>query len=55
MLPGSDFTALANNLNDFRGDFEQIARSRAESDAARAEQQRAESGAEQTAPDSAAT
>jgi NADH:ubiquinone reductase (H+-translocating) len=36
VLPGSDFTALTNSLGEFRGEFEQIARSRAESDAARA-------------------
>jgi NADH:ubiquinone reductase (H+-translocating) len=55
VLPGSDFTALADGLNDFRGQFEQIARSRAESDAARAEQQRTESGASVAAPDSTVT
>lgn len=32
VLPGSDFTALANGLGDFRTAFEQTARSRAESD-----------------------
>jgi NADH dehydrogenase len=37
VLPGSDFAALANSLNDFRGEFEQIAQSRAEADTARAE------------------
>jgi NADH:ubiquinone reductase (H+-translocating) len=36
VLPGSDFSALANSLTEFRGEFEQIARVRAESDAARA-------------------
>jgi NADH dehydrogenase len=36
VLPGSDFTALANSMGEFRGEFEQIARSRAESDTARA-------------------
>jgi NADH dehydrogenase len=55
VLPGSDFTALANSLGEFRGEFEQIARSRAESDATRAEQQQTESGATQAAPDSTVT
>jgi NADH:ubiquinone reductase (H+-translocating) len=36
VLPGSDFTALTNGLGELRDEFEQIARSRAESDAARA-------------------
>jgi NADH dehydrogenase len=35
VLPGSDFAALADGLSEFRGEFEQVARSRAESDAAR--------------------
>jgi NADH dehydrogenase len=35
VLPGSDFTALANSLGEFRGEFERIASGRAESDAAR--------------------
>jgi NADH dehydrogenase len=37
VLPGSDFTALTDSLNDFRGQFGQIAQSRAEADTARAE------------------
>jgi len=36
VLPGSDFSALADGLVEFRTEFEQIARLRAESDAARA-------------------
>ncbi len=36
VLPGSDFSALADGLAEFRSEFEQIARLRAESDAARA-------------------
>jgi NADH dehydrogenase len=36
VLPGSDFSALADSLTEFRSDFEEIARARAESDAARA-------------------
>jgi NADH dehydrogenase len=36
VLPGSDFSALADSLTEFRGEFEQIARARAEADAARA-------------------
>ena len=36
VLPGSDFSALAESLKEFRGEFEQIARARAESDQARA-------------------
>jgi NADH dehydrogenase len=36
VLPGSDFSALAGSLPEFRSGFEQIARMRAESDAARA-------------------
>jgi NADH dehydrogenase len=36
VLPGSDFSALADGLSEFRGAFEEIARRRAESDAARA-------------------
>jgi NADH dehydrogenase len=36
VLPGSDFSALAGSLPEFRSGFEQIARLRAESDAARA-------------------
>jgi NADH dehydrogenase len=35
VLPGSDFSALAGSLPEFRSGFEQIARLRAESDAAR--------------------
>ncbi len=35
VLPGSDFSALAESLTEFRSKFEQIARLRAESDAAR--------------------
>ena len=35
VLPGSDFAALAESLTEFRGEFEQIARARAESDEAR--------------------
>jgi len=36
VLPASDFSALADSLAEFRGGFEEIARSRAASDAARA-------------------
>jgi CRP-like cAMP-binding protein len=36
VLPGSDFSALADSLTEFRGEFEQIARARADADAARA-------------------
>jgi NADH:ubiquinone reductase (H+-translocating) len=36
VLPGSDFSALAEGLSEFRGEFEAIARARAQSDAARA-------------------
>jgi NADH:ubiquinone reductase (H+-translocating) len=36
VLPGADFAALADSLTEFRGEFEQIARSRAAADAARA-------------------
>jgi NADH:ubiquinone reductase (H+-translocating) len=36
VLPASDFSALAEGLGAFRGEFEAIARSRAESDATRA-------------------
>ncbi len=36
VLPGSDFSALAESLTEFRGEFEDMARTRAESDAARA-------------------
>jgi NADH:ubiquinone reductase (H+-translocating) len=36
VLPGSDFSALADSLTEFRSEFEEIARVRAESDAARA-------------------
>ncbi len=36
VLPGSDFSALADSLTEFRGEFEEIARVRAASDAARA-------------------
>jgi NADH dehydrogenase len=36
VLPGSDFSALADGLSEFRGEFEEIARARADSDAARA-------------------
>jgi NADH dehydrogenase len=36
VLPGSDFSALADGLSEFRGAFEEIARRRAASDAARA-------------------
>jgi NADH:ubiquinone reductase (H+-translocating) len=35
VLPGSDFSALADGLTEFRSEFEEIARRRAESDAAR--------------------
>jgi NADH dehydrogenase len=38
VLPGSDFSALADGLTEFRSEFEEIARRRAESDAARAAQ-----------------
>ena len=37
VLPGSDFSALAGGLPQFRSGFEEIAQRRAESDAARAE------------------
>jgi NADH dehydrogenase len=43
VLAGSDFSALADTLTEFRGQFEQIARSRSLQDAARA--QRPASGA----------
>jgi NADH:ubiquinone reductase (H+-translocating) len=43
VLPGSDFSALADTLTEFRGQFEQIASSRSLQDAARA--QRSASGA----------
>jgi len=36
VLPGSDFSALADTLSEFRSGFEQIARARAQADAARA-------------------
>ena len=36
VLPGSDFSALADSLSEFRSGFEAIARTRAEADAARA-------------------
>jgi NADH:ubiquinone reductase (H+-translocating) len=36
VLPGSDFSALADSLTEFRSEFEEIAHARAESDAARA-------------------
>jgi NADH dehydrogenase len=36
VLPASDFSALADGLSEFRGEFEAIARTRAQSDAARA-------------------
>ena len=36
VLPGSDFAALAESMSEFRGQFERIARARAEADAARA-------------------
>jgi NADH:ubiquinone reductase (H+-translocating) len=51
VLPGSDFTALANSLGEFRGEFEQIARSRAESDAARAGPEQAEPDLTRATPD----
>jgi hypothetical protein len=35
-LPGADFSALANGLSEFRGEFEQIARLRDEADAEQA-------------------
>lgn len=35
VLPGSDFSALAETLTEFRSEFEQIARARTEADAAR--------------------
>jgi NADH:ubiquinone reductase (H+-translocating) len=35
VLPGSDFSALTESMSEFRGQFEQIARARAEADAAR--------------------
>jgi NADH dehydrogenase len=43
VLPGSDFSALADTLTEFRGQFEEVARSRALEDTARA--QRSASGA----------
>jgi NADH dehydrogenase len=39
VLPASDFAALAGSLDEFRGQFEQIAGARAEADAARATSQ----------------
>jgi len=36
VLPGSDFSALADSLTEFRSEFEEIAGARAASDAARA-------------------
>lgn len=36
VLPASDFSALAESLTEFRSEFEEIAKARAESDAARA-------------------
>jgi NADH dehydrogenase len=45
VLPGSDFAALADGLGEFRSEFEQIARVRAESDATHAPAAPAESGA----------
>jgi CRP-like cAMP-binding protein len=35
VLPASDFSALADGLSEFRSEFEQIARARAEADAER--------------------
>jgi NADH:ubiquinone reductase (H+-translocating) len=35
VLPASDFSALAETLTEFRGEFEQIAKARADADAAR--------------------
>ena len=43
VLPGSDFSALADTLTEFRGQFEQIAHARSLEDAERA--QRSASGA----------
>ena len=40
VLPGSDFSALAESLTEFRSEFEEIARTRAEADAARAASER---------------
>jgi NADH dehydrogenase len=40
VLPGADFAALADGLSEFRGEFEAIARTRAASDAARAQDPR---------------
>jgi CRP-like cAMP-binding protein len=37
VLPGSDFSALADSLTEFRSEFEQIAHARAQADAARAQ------------------
>ena len=37
VLPGSDFSALAETLSEFRGGFEEIARARAASDQARSD------------------
>jgi len=36
VLPGADFSALTDGLSEFRGEFEQIAQTRAEADSARA-------------------
>jgi NADH dehydrogenase len=36
VLPASDFSALADSLDEFRGEFEQMARARAQADAERA-------------------
>ncbi len=40
VLPASDFSALADTLTEFRGEFEQIARAREEADEAREEASR---------------
>ena len=55
VLPGSDFSALADSLNEFRGQFERIAYSRAEADTARAEADtsRAETDTSRIAPEPA--
>lgn len=45
VLPGSDFSALTETLTEFRGEFEQIAKMRAEADAAREQSTRADAQA----------
>jgi NADH dehydrogenase len=50
VLPGSDFSALADSLTEFRSEFEDIARARADADAARATAANSMRSAEQTGP-----